>query len=68
MPAHVHRGDGVSGGVIGYPLDEVYREVAFIAYHFHWPHDDTMNMEHRERRKWVAQISDINRRISAGEA
>jgi len=26
-----------------------------------------MNLEHRERRKWVAQISDINRRISAGE-
>ena len=68
VPAHVHGGGAFGGGVVGYPLDEVYREVAFIAYHFHWPHDDAMNLEHRERRKWVAQISDINRRISTGEA
>lgn len=53
--------------MIGYPLDQAYREVAFIAYHFHWPHDDIMKLEHRERRKWVAEISDINRRMSAGE-
>jgi hypothetical protein len=53
--------------VIGYSLDQAHREVAFIAYHFHWPHDDIMNLEHRERRKWVAEISDINRRIGAGD-
>ena len=30
------------GGILGYPLDQLYEEVAFIAYHFHWPHDDVM--------------------------
>lgn len=48
----------------GYPLDRIYEEVAFIAYHFHWSHDEIMNMEHRERQRWVAEISGINRKLS----
>jgi hypothetical protein len=39
-------------------------EVAFIAYHFHWPHDDVMAMEHADRRSWVAEISGINERMN----
>jgi hypothetical protein len=54
--------------VTGYPLPQAYREVAFIAYHFHWPADTIMNLEHRERRRWVSEISEINRRINGGEA
>jgi len=48
----------------GYPSDRIYEEVAFIAYHFHWPHDEIMAMDHRERRKWVEEISRINQKIS----
>ncbi|NTU41454.1 MAG: hypothetical protein HGA78_00060 [Nitrospirales bacterium] len=48
----------------GYPLTRLYEEVAFIAYHFHWSHDEIMAMEHRERQKWVEEISKINRRLS----
>ncbi len=50
--------------MISYPLDRIYEEVAFIAYHFHWSHDAIMNLEHRERQKWVKEISRINQRIS----
>jgi hypothetical protein len=39
-------------------------EVAYIAYHFHWPMDQIMNLEHRDRREWVAQISSLNERAS----
>lgn len=46
----------------GYPLEAVYEEVAFIAYHFHWPPEDILRMEHPERRRWVGQISRINER------
>ena len=53
--------------MIGYPLDQAYREVAFIAFHFHWPADDILWLEHAERRRWVMEISEINQRISAGE-
>ncbi|HEC97721.1 MAG TPA: hypothetical protein ENI58_06140 [Nitrospirae bacterium] len=48
----------------GYPLDRVYEEVAFIAYHFHWSFEEIMNMEHRERQRWVDEISRINRQLS----
>jgi len=39
-------------------------EVAFIAYHFHWPHSEILNLEHLDRRQWVAQISGINQRMN----
>ncbi len=47
-----------------YPLEMIYEEAAFIAYHFNWSHDDIMNMEHWERRLWCAEISKINTRIN----
>ncbi|NJD51984.1 MAG: hypothetical protein FIB07_03865 [Candidatus Methanoperedens sp.] len=48
----------------GYPLDRLYEEVAFIAYHFHWPSEDILNMEHKERHRWCEEISRINQRLS----
>ena len=49
---------------MGYPLDLAYREVAFIAYYFHWPPNQIMEMEHAERRRWVHEISEINRGLT----
>jgi uncharacterized protein DUF6760 len=40
--------------------------VAFIAFHFHWSPEQIMNLEHRDRRRWVAQISALNQRINEG--
>jgi hypothetical protein len=37
-----------------------------VAYHFHWSHADVMALEHAERRRWVEEISTINRRLSEG--
>jgi hypothetical protein len=51
--------------VIGYPLDQIYEEVAFISYHFHWPLDQVMDLEHADRRSWVEQISAINTQTNA---
>ncbi|WP_240158911.1 MULTISPECIES: DUF6760 family protein [unclassified Burkholderia] len=45
-------------------MNQLYQEVAFLAYHFHWPRSDVMNMEHHERRRWVEEISSINQRIN----
>jgi hypothetical protein len=39
-------------------------EVAYIAYHFHWSHEQIMGMEHRDRQQWVAQISQINQQLN----
>ena len=34
--------------------------MAFLAYHFHWPLDQILELEHSDRRTWVSQISAIN--------
>lgn len=47
-----------------YPLDRIYEEVAFIAYYFHWSREEILNLEHRERHRWVEEISKINRELS----
>jgi hypothetical protein len=47
---------------VGYPLPVLYEEVAFIAYHFHWPAESILNLEHGDRRRWVQEISSINER------
>lgn len=51
------------GGVLSYPLDRLYEEVAFIAYHFHWSQDEILNLEHSARQCWVAEINKINQKI-----
>jgi hypothetical protein len=50
--------------VKGYPLPQLYEEMAFIAYHFHWPQAELVALEHNERRRWCREISVINRRLN----
>ncbi|WP_306695068.1 DUF6760 family protein [Herbivorax sp. ANBcel31] len=47
-----------------YPAEKLYKEVAFIAYYFHWNHDDIMAMDHRERKRWCEEISRINSQLN----
>ena len=51
--------------MIGHPSQRLHEEVAYIAYHFHWPYDEVMRFEHPERRRWVAEIARLNERVSA---
>lgn len=53
---------------MGYPLARLSEEVAYIAYHFHWPYDQVMQLEHRERQQWVSEIAKINQRINTENA
>jgi hypothetical protein len=47
-----------------YSADQIYEEVAYIAYHFHWSLDEILDLEHPTRRRFVDEIAKINRRIS----
>ena len=47
-----------------YAADQLYGEVAYVAYHFHWSLDHILDMEHGLRRRFVGEIGDINRRIN----
>lgn len=52
---------------MSYPLEQLLKEVAFIAYYFHWSQDEILTMEHKDRRQWVNQISAINNNLSGIE-
>jgi hypothetical protein len=58
-------GDGGAAATPGPdPVDRVFEEVAFVAYHFNWAHDDVLAMPHWERRRWCGEISRINERMN----
>ena len=49
---------------MSYPLEQLHEEVAYIAYYFHWPLSDILEMEHSDRRRWAKKIADINRKLT----
>ena len=53
------------GGIVSYPLENIFKEVAFIAYHFHWDRETLLGLAHRERHAWVKEISKINEKINS---
>ncbi len=55
-----------AGGIVGYPLERVYEEVAFLGYHLHWDCDAILNLPHGERKAWCEQVSKINQKINEG--
>jgi hypothetical protein len=51
---------------VTYAADRLYEEVAYVAYYFHWPLDDILDLEHPVRRRFAEEIGRINRRVSKG--
>jgi hypothetical protein len=45
-------------------LEPVRREVATIAYHFHWSRKECMDLSRRERAGWLEEIKRINKEIA----
>ncbi|MFP3898135.1 MAG: DUF6760 family protein [Dehalococcoidia bacterium] len=44
----------------------MHEEVAYIAYYFHWPLRDILELEHQDRRRWAEKIASINRKVTEG--
>ena len=53
-----------AGGITLYPQEELYKEMSFISYYFHWSRDEVMKRDHMSRRKWCSEISEINTSIN----
>ncbi len=64
MRRQVRQGVWSPGGIVSYPLENIFKEVAFIAYHFHWDRESILELSHRERHAWVKEISGINAKIN----
>lgn len=42
----------------------MYKEMAFISYYFHWSDEAVLGLDHKSRRRWCREISDINSSIN----
>ena len=49
-----------------YGAERVLEEVSYVAYHFHWALDDILDLEHRDRQRFVTEIGRLNSRAQAG--
>lgn len=52
---------------MSYPLDRIYREVAHIAYHFHWSLSEILDLPHSMRHRWIREISEINEKMNRAQ-
>jgi hypothetical protein len=51
---------------VTYETAELLEEVSYVAYHFHWPLSEILDLEHADRRHFVGEIGRINKRMTAG--
>ena len=46
----------------GIRLDALWQEIAYLAYHLHWPLDDLLDLEHMDRVRLVRAVAALNER------
>jgi Family of unknown function (DUF6760) len=51
---------------VTYDQDRLFEEIAYMAYHFHWPMGEILDLEHPLRQRFVEEIGRINRQLSEG--
>lgn len=44
--------------------EELFRELSFIGYYFHWPEEQILQMPHLIRRRYCDEINRINKKIN----
>ena len=42
----------------------MYKEMSFLSYYFHWPHNEVIELDHKSRRRWCREISEIHKSIN----
>jgi hypothetical protein len=47
-----------------YPSDRLHEEVAYLARHLSWTYQEVMQLDHRERRRWVTEVGRLEQRMS----
>lgn len=47
-----------------YAPERLQAEIAYVAYHFHWGLEDILDLEHADRRRYVAEIAGLVERAT----
>ncbi len=48
--------------MLRYPAEALWQEIAYLAYHLHWPLDALLDLEHLDRVRMVRAVSAMNAR------
>jgi hypothetical protein len=51
---------------VTYGTEPLLAEVSYIAYHFHWPLDEILDLEHPLRQSFAAEIGRIHEQQRSG--
>jgi hypothetical protein len=51
---------------VTYAADDLFEEVAYVAYYLHWPLDQILDLEHPMRQRFVAEVGKINTQLGTG--
>lgn len=43
-----------------YAADRIHEEVAYLAYHLHWPLDQILDLEHADRLRFVGHVARLS--------
>ena len=54
-------------GITLYPEKQLYQEMSFISYYFHWGEKEVMDLSHASRRRWCEEISSINSSLNPSD-
>jgi hypothetical protein len=46
--------------MLRYPTDAIWQEIAYLAYHLHWPFDELLDLEHVDRVRMVRAVAALN--------
>ncbi|MFN8529048.1 MAG: DUF6760 family protein [Anaerolineae bacterium] len=49
---------------MSYPSDRLHEEVAFLAIGLGWSRESILELTHRERHAWIAQVNRMNTRAN----
>lgn len=55
-------GGGPRGGLRRLDPEDLWDEIAYLAYHLHWDLDDLLDLEHADRRRMVDAVAALNER------
>jgi hypothetical protein len=48
--------------MLRYPVDVLWQEIAYLAYHLHWSLDELLDLEHMDRVRMVRAVAGLNER------
>ena len=66
LPRQARGGGADLGGIVGYPTDRVYREIALLGRYVPWTLTELLELDHAERVRWLREVTSVVEAHDAG--